>query len=300
MYSAPFHFLFDRGNLDGFTLLLLSIGMALLAGRGAGGLGRDLAAGFFLAAAIAFKVYPALIALPLLALRRWRPLAAPAGAMAGFILLSPALWLSWLEWFLADRGGWFANDANGSLANTFFHVGGLFGYAGQLKAAAIYVWAAMLLAMVALDFKALSAARSDGKAALTAMALYVPFMLAVPSLVHHYALVCVLILLPVVCHLWANAASAGEKRILALITVGLILTQFHAYAVEELLRHAFGITRCSLSARSLACLPQWLPGFGLLLTMLGALAYKALPFTAQRALAEMQVADGEGAVGVAA
>ena len=274
MYSYPFHFLFDRGNADGFTLLLLSLGIYFLAGRTTF---RDLAAGFFFAAAISFKAYPVLVVLPLLAMRRWLPLAALAGAMACFVLASPMLWVEWVERIAESRIEYFRADENGSLAYTFYYIGGFFGYSEQLKSAAIYVWGGLLLSMFCLDIKSKSLdGNQPDSVSLAALLLYVPFMAAVPQVAYHYELVCVLIMLPVVSCLWSNAADPKEKSVLLLITVGLILTQFHAYAVERLLIESQGHARCAANHRSGACFPHWVPGFGLFLVMAGSVAYKAL------------------------
>ena len=275
LYSYPFHFLFDRGNADGFTLLLLSVGVCLLSKQTAR---RDIAAGFFFAAAISFKAYPALVVLPLLAMRRWRVLAALVGAMALFFLASPAQWIAWVEWITQARGEWFRTSQNGGLAHTFFFIGAPFGYAEQFKSAAVYVWAAALLAMFAMDCKLMpranmSFASAGDKTALAAFVFYIPFMLAVPQLAYHYELVCVLAMLPAVCYLWAGAATPSEKRILSALAVGLILTQFHTYAVGQLLVESRGAYRCSHDP--LVCLPRWLPGFGLFLVLTSCVAYKA-------------------------
>ena len=275
MYSYPFHFLFDRGNMDGFTLLLLSIGMYFLAAQTKT---RDLAAGFFFAAAISFKAYPALVVLPLLATRRYRAFAALAATMACFILASPSLWMEWFEWILQQRTAWFNFRANGSLANTFFFAGEFFGYGERLKAAAVYAWGALLLTMFALDLarKPLGGDYSD-RGGIAALVLYIPFMLAVPQLAWHYELVCVLVMLPAVSYLWINAVHPSEKRILALMTIGLILTQFHAFAVEDLLNKAWGSGVCERAwLSSGACVANWVPGLGLFLVMLCAVAYKVL------------------------
>ena len=270
LYSYPFHFLFDRGNVDGFTLFLFCVGVCFLPRQTAR---RDIAAGFFFAAAISLKAYPALVVLPLLSGRRWRVLAALAGAMAFFFALSPAQWLAWIEWVVNARSEWFRTYQNGSLANTFYYIGAPFGLAEQFKNSAVYVWGAALLAMFAMDRQNMPRASAGNQTAVAGLALYIPFMLAVPQLAYHYELVCVLAMLPAVCFLWSGAATPGEKRILTALTVGIILTQFHAYAVEQLIVESRGEYRCSHDP--LVCLPRWLPGFGLFIVMASCVAYKA-------------------------
>ena len=261
--------------MDGFTLLLLSLGLYFCTGRTPA---RDLAAGFFFAAAIAFKAYPLLVVLPLIAMRRWRLLAALSGAMACFILASPGLWAEWVQWMDEDRYRLFRVEENGSLANTFLYIGDFFGYGKAFRSAAPYVWGLALLAMFRLDWKSKPlGGKSSGQEALAALVLYVPFMLAFPKLAYHYELVCVLVMLPAVSHLWTNAMDARERGLLLLITIGLILTQFQAYAVERLVVEFWSLDRClGRLPQSGACLPQWIPGFGLFLVMAGALALKAL------------------------
>ena len=120
---------------------------------------------------------------------------------------------------------------------------------------------------------------------LAALMLYVPFMLAVPQLSHHYALVCLLIMLPAICWLWANRAASAERRILLLITCGLVLSQFPSYAVERLLIESFGVASCAQAPRSWACLPNAVPGIGLALVMMGCVAYKAWAWRLPRLIA---------------
>ena len=153
MFSYPFFFLFDRGQMDGFTLLLMSIGVYLLAGKSAP---RQLSAGGFIAAAVAFKIYPILLVLPLLVMRRWLALGALAAALLCFILISPQLYLHWLEQTLNTRVGWFRVTENGSLANTLGYIGALLGYGYQLRGVAYELWGALLAAMFYFDYRRMS------------------------------------------------------------------------------------------------------------------------------------------------
>ena len=280
MFSYPFFFLFDRGQMDGFTLLLMSIGVYLLAGQSTA---RQLLAGGFIAAAIAFKLYPILLLLPLLAMRRYLALGALAATLLCLILISPELYLHWLEQTLNTRVGWFRTTENGSLANTLGYIGELLGFGYQLRGVAYELWGVLFLAMFYVDFGRMSPPPQscpDNRRALAGVLFYTPFMVAVPGLAYHYELVCVLILLPVLSYLWAGAGR-GEKRLLLCITVGLALSQFQAVAVYDLLAEKefphwmMGACRQYGPHSGGGCLPHWIPGFGLFVVMLGCVSHKA-------------------------
>lgn len=275
MFSHPFQFLFDRGNIDGFVLLLTSLGVYFLM-NGKSTPRRGILAGVFFAVAVSFKVYPVLVVLPLVAMRRWRVLASLSVAFLCLILVAPGLWVDWFEWTTSVRTELFKSGANSSLANTLFHFGELFGSGMWLKEAALPLWGTSLLAMFCFDYVKMPKAAKRKETFLAGLLFYVPFMVAVPQLAYRYELVCVLVLLPVVSYLWAGAARK-ERKVLLLVTVGLAMTSFQAFPVEQLLSTMslpWWVTGSCAERLQGVCLPQWIPGIGLFVVMTGCVIYK--------------------------
>jgi hypothetical protein len=256
--SYPFYFLFDRGNVDGLVLLLTALG--LLALRGSGWL-----AGVLFALAVATKIYPVLVVLPLAAQRRWRPLAALGVTLFVLFLLMPEGWIAFVEERILRRGSRWRIDENGSIACTFLYLGrfttDLLGLpriplAQQIARLHLPVYLVLLGLLVVRDALARERSREELAASV---ALYFPFMVAMPRLVYHYELIFVLALIPVVGWCWANATARRERAILAFLVVGIALSQFQAVAAEKLIGTVH---------------PHFVPGFGLLLVMVGVVALR--------------------------
>src|SRR5262249_12526783 len=145
---------------------------------------RDALAGILSAFAIAFKVYPALIVLPLAAQRRWRTLALLVVTLMALVLVSPTQWMRFVQGRMLPRGSLFRLDENGSLAVTFVYFGKLL-TAGRessipdlFKALSGPTYALLLAATAFVDF----AKRWSGRLPTAVdedradAALYLPFM----------------------------------------------------------------------------------------------------------------------------
>jgi hypothetical protein len=91
--------------------------------------------------------------------------------------------------------------------------------------------------------------------------MYVPFMIAWPQSVYPYAFVVMLVLVPMLCHLWENSQARWERNILVILAIGVALSQWQAYALYN------------LTGNDLA---HAVPGLGLLITMAGISAYKLM------------------------
>jgi hypothetical protein len=250
VFSYPFLFLIDRGNIDGFVLLFMCMGIYHI-GR------KDWAAGICLAMAISLKVYPVLVVFPLIAGRRWKTLLFLALAMVLLVLAAPGLWKSFITERLLHRTIAFREDENGSLACTLYHIGMACHWDDYLQLFSDYVYAILFAIMAFLDFKLLPGAGADEFRAR--VLLYVPFMVAVPQLAYHYELVCVLALVPVLSWWWRGADSPAKRRWLCLMAVGVALSQFQAVAMDTLFK-----------TNKL----QVVPGAGLLLVIIAVLGFK--------------------------
>ncbi len=257
--SYPFQFLFDRGNLDGFVLLLVATGLYAL--DRAGGL-----SGLLLGLAVALKVYPALLAVPLVAKGRWKPVAAMAALLFVLFQLSMELWLFFLQDRVLDRGSQFRLDENGSLAATLGYVEWVVRRVLGARASTLEevgpssLWRPTYLTLLALMvWRDVRTRSSDHRQTCADVALYFPFMIAAPQLAYHYQLVWLLGLLPAVGWLWTSADGRAQRISVVVATFGIALSQFPAVAMHELLG---------------SVLPHVVPGAGLLIVMLGAVAVK--------------------------
>lgn len=253
-FSYPFYFLFDRGNIDAFVLLLMCLGIYCLRRY-------DALAGFLFGLAISFKVYPILLILPLVGWRRWRCLLFLIMTMVFLFLLAPQMWIECLHERILTRNSMFRIDENGSLANTFFYIGHLFKSGPFFKDMSFIVYFALLGSTTYLDFKRMRVI--NDKRICASVIMYIPFMVAVPQLTFHYELVCILPMLPVVSWLWKNTVWPAEKKSLAFISVGIALSQFQAVAAEKLIGTVH---------------PHFIPGFGLFMVVVGVTIYKLLSF----------------------
>jgi len=93
LFSTPVMYAFERGNIDLSVVLLLLVALRMM--RGGSWVG-DAAAGALLAYAAALKIYPGLLVVGLVALRRWR-------VLAGFVLAGAAVGAAYLPVLQAWR-----------------------------------------------------------------------------------------------------------------------------------------------------------------------------------------------------
>jgi hypothetical protein len=256
-FSYPFYFLLDRGNIDGFVLLLVSLGLYSLVAR------HDRLAGVAFALAISLKVYPVLVVVPLLAFRRRRPLVWMAIILVSLFLLMPGLWMEFFRERIFARGSQWRTDENGSITSTFFFIGGLLGCSAPFVGASQLVYAVLLGTLSYLDFKT----RGDDKQLCTNIVMYLPFMVAVPWLSYHYELVVNLAMIPMISWLWAHATARRQQLLLVLIACGIALSQFQAVAVGKLTG---------------SVVAHFVPGFGLLIVMVATVAYRLREFLSMR------------------
>ena len=194
-------------------------------------------------------------------MRRWRVLVATGATVLSAVLISPRLWLEWIQFMLEFRATvMFTPHGNVSLANSFLYAGQMVGFGTEfLKQTADLLWLMLLGHMFWTDFNNMP--RANPKTAATGLVFYFPFMVAVPDLVHPYGIVCFLMMLPAISWQWQNATSAPERNVLLLIIIGAALAQFHSHTAY-FLYHA-------------GTFQNQVPGFGLLIAIIGITVYKA-------------------------
>lgn len=263
LFGYPFYFLIERGNIDGWVFCFLGLGLYFLykaqnEGKGA----------LFLSLAMAFKLYPLLLVIPVFIYRKWRLLF--------FICLWGIVWFSTtfpytleLQNILTERTqGYFRIDENGSLTSTValalvaldaFLPGTLsFSFFLYTPVFASVLYSMFLSAVILSDYKI---HKLGGKLDVTTIVLYLPFMVAVPQVVYHYSLIICLLLIPTICHLWSLSTDLRTKRIFFVIMVGIACTQWQATASSNLSQNILALA---------------IPGLGLLLIIAGITAYKLL------------------------
>lgn len=255
----PLAFLLYRGNADAFVLLACVVGLALLGER-------DLWAGAAIGVGAALKLYPLLLALPLLLQRRWWALAGGALVMAA---AAGSDWTNSQRFLqrMAVRGGaWHALE-NGSLAAACFWIERALGAAAARPRLAGELLFASLIAAAAWRTRT----PTDDPAALRrALALWMPFCVAVPALAFAYELVMLAPLLALLASGWATRAP---RLAVAALGVGLALSQLHGVALARLLAWSQGVADHALEpGEHLYQLPHAVPAWGLLLTLLAAVA----------------------------
>ncbi|MEX2015710.1 MAG: glycosyltransferase family 87 protein [Candidatus Hydrogenedentales bacterium] len=275
----PFLFLFERGNIDGFVALALFAAISMT-GRHA------TLAGLLLAVAVSLKLYPALLLLPLVVFRQWRVLASYLVAQLVLIAVAPLYWRQ----FVDERLRWrmeefYTVEENGSIFSLFHFLGQAAEWTlqgltvdvsvdGVFQGLAALVYIGLLAAAVAADFRA----KTPVANLPFRLALYVPFMAAVPRVAYVYELVLLLPLLPILGVLWIKARSTRMLAGAGLASAGIALAQTHIVAWRWLLD--------TPAANAAAAL-------GLFMVVVGAVLVKWSPEYAQ------SLSGGSAAAGVA-
>jgi hypothetical protein len=113
--------------------------------------------------------------------------------------------------------------------------------------------------MIIADFRRSRWEAKDQMAEVAEAAMHLPFMVAVPKVAYHYGLVILIPMIPVLCYLWRQSHNRIQEVALIMATVGVALSQIQAVALQSLLG---------------TILPHFVPGFGLLLTMIGCTLYQ--------------------------
>ena len=121
------------------------------------------------------------------------------------------------------------------------------------------VYGVTVITLLYCDYKTPS--HTTQKEYFSSVLLYFPLMVAIPQTVYHYEFVLLIPLLPVLSFLWRDKLSTFQQFCLGLMAAGIALSQWHAIAL-------YAITNNMLA--------QYIPGFGLLLVIIGIFIYKFL------------------------
>lgn len=258
LFSYPFYFLFERGNIDGVVLICVCLSICFAEKR-------PWLSGLLLAAAIHFKLYPVLLLLPLFVYRQWKSFFWTIAWALIFVILTAPYWSEFLL-LLPKRSNSFQLFENGSLVNTLLFIGiSLSDYRqGETIWSYTPLYAAMLFGiligmMILADYK-LSRVSSP-RQSLANILLYFPFMVALPRSVYHYEFVVLIPLLSVLDFIWQETSIQSARFPLWMITIGIAFSQWHAVALFDLTNNVSS---------------YYIPGFGLLITMIGISVHKWL------------------------
>ncbi|MCD4753706.1 MAG: DUF2029 domain-containing protein [Anaerolineaceae bacterium] len=260
LFGYPFYFLIQRVNIDGWVLLFLSLGLFFFHKPK-----KEWLSGLFFSLAVAFKIYPILIFIPLLLNRKWKSMVWIVVWGALWVLIS-CFWLADMQTMLVSRSqSLFRWDENGSLLNTTIMliasiklINTSIISANIVSAAttiAAVIYSILISTLIIIDYKLAKRTTIQPETLI----LYVPFMIGVPQLVFHYSFIILLLLIPAICYLWGKSKNKWEKIALLAMTIGVALTQFQAIAAAFLTKNI---------------LAHGIPGFGLLIIMISIVSYK--------------------------
>lgn len=241
LFCTPVLSLVDRGNIDGFVLLLLCAG--LTASRR-----QELAGGLLLGVGAGLKVYPLLLCVPLAIFGRRKALAGLLLGVLICVAATPGLWLEFLGQRLPRRLQFGGIGENASIANVFVALGSIVDPAPHTEGspagaemprrldlwvnAAYGLYAVLLALKMRSDWRA--RARQDATEQLVRTLLYFPFLVAIPKVSFHYTLILVFPLIPALLALSQRGATPATRRPLRLAALGIGLSQFPAAAFESL------------------------------------------------------------------
>lgn len=264
LFSYPFYFLLQRENIDGWVFLFLCAGFYWLAKPK-----KEFASGFFFSLAIAFKIYPILLLVPVLLSKKWRLLLWIGLWLALWGVIS-FFWISDFQNALATRSQTvFRFDENGSLVATisftaiFFHAVGVPIPAWSITYSPVIaglLYSFLISTVVFIDYKMSKTETFKFHSYM----MYLPFMIALPQNVYHYSFVICLMLIPATCHLWNIAEDRRHKAAILVISTGIAITQWQATALYQLTDNI---------------LSNAIPGIGLFVIMSGILLFKIFDFT---------------------
>lgn len=243
LFSNPFYFIFDRGNIDWIMLILFWSGLALVRS------GKSLSAGLLWGLATCIKVYTGLLIIPLLLLRKWKSAGALTAAVFVCVALQPRLWLEYLTERLMTRSTMVVIGENVSLSAFWMHLFAALRYTKNSATVAVLGMGTFVLILSGVTWcvwRCRKSSRSD-----LLLLLYVPLMFMIPNTVFAYGLIFFIPLLPVLCYEWSTCPSVMGKVCLAGVAVGIGISQMQVEVLSGLVVHIW---------------PHVIPGLGVIVT----------------------------------
>jgi len=269
LLSYPFYFLIVRGHMVGIVILLLAMAIYLSTKN-------NPASGLCLGLSIGLIIFPVLILVPFLLFRRYKIIIYTLITITGLVLFCPYLWFEFLTKFLIPRiigEGYYLTGENCSLTNTFLFftiiINKMFSTVGLPRLGTVYcnilshsTNLIIFLTMAIADFQIRKKYRPwDKEIEIALTMMYVPLMIAVPTVSFQYGLVFIILLVPVLCTLIQKLDKPMPKIILWFFIGGIFLSQIQAHSFQKLLNPKYEFF-------------HFFPGFGLFLFMMGCVTFK--------------------------
>lgn len=267
--SYPFLFMFDRANIDGLVAALTWTGVALSLKSSSR---EETAGGVLWGLAVTFKVYPALLGLPMLLRRRWRFLAGGLAVVAMSVAAQPDLYRTYMSSRFLQRASattrsasapsglpvWGGTEAfvwaeNGSFAVAADWMAWIVG-GGQSFRRAQAAGTVILILLLAVNTW-LDLRRSNSPDVREELFQFSPFpllMVSIPATVYLYEYVAVL---PVALILADQLSRHSETRALAWVAAGaFVLTQCFSFAYASLLPEGTTLRQSAYALNSIGLL----------------------------------------------
>jgi hypothetical protein len=270
--SYPFAFLVSTGNVEYWVWLSIAAGV-WFESRGR----SPVLSGSCFGLGAVFKLYPLVFVAPLVALRRYKTALLVAGLFAAGQLLPYTG--SFYTYFLTSRMArplkLYDNASVIGLARYAF------GHAGihsptVATSVALAVYGLLLGGCIVFDWLRFRSARPTGWDAATSLALYVPFIAAVPQVAYCYVLMGLALAVPALDGLWSEARTPRlSRRGVSLFAVGVGLAFAPVYSASYALHGHFEFIGGSFVLISPYEFVHALPPAGNLLCMIGATLIKS-------------------------
>lgn len=237
----PAFFLIDRGNIDGFVLLPVTLALGLLAKARPGRDWMEWLGGMALGLAIAFKIYPVLLLWPAAILGRFRFCLGALAVVAIAMFSDPTHWAFFLFERGAQRSLWMVVDEGVGvftfvrlLADLLQGAGGPEIGNGIARSIAAVLFLGLFGGMSVAAWRL--APRTRPENAWKSIACFLPFAVSVPQVVYAYCLVQLLPFLFAVAALHGQKnAGPDERRAWMWAALGVALAQLQVKAIATVL-----------------------------------------------------------------
>ncbi|GEM_PF-1930697 len=225
--SYPFYFLFERGNVDWLVLLLFWAGIYLLSRD------KDIIAGIFMGLSVCVKVYPVIIAIPLIIHKKWKTVSGMVISFIALFLICPSLWADYFHsLFLGKRTVYFRADENVSLANTLFYIFKMTGL--HFEPNSIILCSGILYAIFLSILSIFMYINRSRFSVIELITLMIPFFMMIPSTAYAYEAVFILSMIPYYCVLYKDIISHRYTVICIAVCVVASITQAQVIVMEKL------------------------------------------------------------------
>jgi hypothetical protein len=229
----PFAFLVSRGNVEYWVWLLIAAGL-FLESRGK----SPLLSGVCFGLGALLKLYPLIFVAPLLVLRRYKTaIVFVAVFVIGLSLpYTRASFTQGLAERMARRMDLHQNASLTGLLNYAFDQLGIHSVQ-KAQAAAFTIYAVVLGSCVLFDWLRSKSVTPTGREVAVSLALYTPFISAIPRVAYCYVLLGLVLALPALDAAWEQGSMArAARKGVALFAAGVGLSYAPVYSASYILQ----------------------------------------------------------------